>query len=89
MDDDLSDLGIDLSRDDLRQWMTPDELREMYVIEHGLPGAEPAPLIEGEAEILALRMRELMETAVERRRTGEPRIWRWEDYPDEGPPLFG
>jgi hypothetical protein len=86
--DDLSDLGIDLVRDDLRQWMSPDELREAHIIEHGMPGAEPAPLSDGEAETLARRLKELLATAAERRRSGEPRIWRWEDYPEEGPPLF-
>lgn len=87
-DDVVKQAGIDLARDDLRQWLTPDELRELYIIEHGMPGTERPPLLEGEAEALGDRTSEIVATGVERKKNGEPRIWRWEDYPDEGPPLF-
>jgi hypothetical protein len=83
------EVGIDDTPDDLRQWMTLDELREIHIIEHGFPGTEPSPLAPGEAESLALRMREILATAADRRKEGEPKLWHWEDYPADGPLLFG
>lgn len=71
------------------EWMTLDELREFHVLHHGFPGTEPTPLREGEAAAMEGRETEIVRTALDRRLSGEERIWRREDYPGGMPPIFG
>lgn len=67
--------------------MTFEEAREMYLIEHPPPGAPEAEFLNPEEA--AERIAELGRRAADRKNRGEPRIWRWEDYPgDEGPAIF-